>query len=335
MARDKVWILGNAKHSKVLVALKNHLQSIGFTILENLDDVERVDVLLNCHETSDNVRQNPKFHYSTIITIMPEQLVSYPGVRNKRSDVYVSKISKDRYVIRNSELFEIHLTSPLNLAVIGLTAQIEDKLNRKYISVVPDESPKDLTKCLTDSRKSNLLLNANECTSISVHTRNRPHNGLSTLSVYRNVKFSNSYPMLVSYFDNVNGIIRYSKNDSVKERLRVPLDLIAHQSIHQALSLIGEAVVVFNQFELEDKTYCYSNNLTIIDPLPINSVEYYQNLGLTVAQQFDLENELDILIPNRGVFQLIPLSYSDEKISECIHGKRKRKTWDEIINTEV
>lgn len=332
--KNKIWIEGNAKYSKVLTLLKEELESKGYIVLDDLDDIERVDILLNCHETSERIRDVPKFHYSTIITIVPDEKATYKSVRNKRSDIYVSKVN-DHYQIRNSEVFLIYMNATIEQAVTELVSQIESKLTRQYVSVVPDESPKDLTSCLSDNRKSRLLLKLDKCTSVSIKTQNRPHNGLSTLMIYRNVKFSQTYPTLISYFDNVNGIIRYSLSDKERKRVKVPLDLIAHQAIHQALSVIGDAVVMFNQYNLLDETYTFGENILIIDTFPINSVEYFKELAISVSKNIECDKELNILVPNRGVFQIIPLALDDKEIVSKVYEKRQSKTWDEIIYSEV
>lgn len=304
---------------QILDELKDIFTVNNYTLLHDLENVDRVGVYFNTEDEAFNAREQQLYHYSSIVTLFEGSNNFKKRTKGKRSDVYVV-LENDTFSVYNSELNSFASEVTLDKMCEVVYSLVRNKQTRSIISVVPDERPKNIDQCLSDKRKRHLLTNVAkraEVTSVSIGINNRPTNLLSRMIAYTNNTPLNDYPLMVSYFDNLNGIIRYSVGTTTRQTARVHLDIIAHQAINEAMSLCFPSLVVFNRYDFDNDTYKVASESSVvsIEPYAINSVSYYKELvKQTIHNYVEDPRVVNLMINNRGVFTIIPLTFTDEQI---------------------
>ena len=308
-----------------------------YQLLSDLYDQEKVDILINHSSENDLSREDKLFQYATIVTLTESTNLDKHVIRKNRSDSYVqtcstseadnvsdSLKSKPTINVYNSEAFKLFSNEDEAKCVQVIMQQIEDKLNRHYISVIPDQSPKKIEQVLTDKDKLELFEYVTEFDSMSLPTKNRPTNHFSKLVVYKNNLPTQVNNELVTYVDNVNGVIRYSAKKQDYSS-KVSLDIVAHHAIHEALFSVAESLVIFNRYNKSMQTYNSLDNNVIAIPLPLNSIDYYVELLNRVRDSWN-GNSITILVPNRGTFTIIPLSLGNFEIMKLAKQLKRTRT---------
>lgn len=299
-----------------------------YEIVTNLDEVDTVNILINHASKNDLSRKDKKFHYSTIITFTEMLKIDGETVRLNKSDSYVSV--RDLMNIYNSELFRLASTSSVEDCVEVIISQINEKLTRRYISVIPDQSPKSEQLVVHDERKSDLLKYLDYYDSMSISTTNRPTNHFSKLMAYKNLQYGSNGDVIISYEDNVNGVIRHSAEEDAK----ISLDIIGHHAIQEALFGITDILVIYNRYyRLRDlyHTIDDASNAAIALPLAVNSLDYYSELKQIASKHFD-HKPLSIIVPNRGAFTILPIHlFTNYEITKYVKDIRRSKVSLESI----
>lgn len=331
MVKNKVEVSESLRQDEIVLDLLGELLINGYIIVNSEYSGNRIDVAIFDKDDAKLCRKNQKYKYSMIVVFIDN--IEYWQLRQYHADAYVLKVNDNLnlFTVKNSELFNLAEYSKPNGVISNLFELIHEKCTRHSLPMITDKSPKDLKTILSDEQKAELMLLVNECWSFSLRAKINPENVMSNMIAYKCLKRKNNNSTIIAYFDNINGVIRYSEGKNSKSHAKAPFDLIAHQSIQQALAYKQDCLVLFNEYNYESELYNVSDNVALVAPFAISDSKYYYKLGLCTIDNFKENEILSIVVPNRGVFQIVPLTLGNDFIINELQTTNKVKSINQLL----